>query len=85
MEANTVFVWTYLNADLPGCSVVKNLPANTGDSASIPGSERSPVEGNYRPLQCSCLGNPMDKEPGGLQSMNCKGIRPDLVTKQQQP
>ena len=30
----------------PGASVVKNLPANAGDAGSIPGSGRSPAEGN---------------------------------------
>ena len=30
---------------------------------------RSPGEGNGYPLQYSCLGNPMDRGPGGLQSM----------------
>ena len=44
----------------PGGSVVKNLPANTGDVGSIPGSEISPGEGHSNPLQYSCLGNPMD-------------------------
>ena len=45
----------------PGESVVKNLPANagdTGDVSSIPGSGRSPGEGNGSPLQYSCLENP---------------------------
>ena len=32
--------------DFPGGAVVKNLPANPGDLASIPGSGRSPGEGN---------------------------------------
>ena len=44
--------------------VVKNLPANTGDirdKSSIPGSGRSPGEGNGNPLQYSCLGNLMDR------------------------
>ena len=45
----------------PGGSVVKNLPANAGDVGSIPGSERSPGEGNGSPLQYSCLENPMDR------------------------
>ena len=49
----------------PGGSVVKkkkkNPPANAGDVGSIPGSERSPREGNCNPLQDSCLGNPMDR------------------------
>jgi len=44
----------------PGGSVVKNLPANAGDLSLIPGSGRSPREGNGNPLQCSCLENPMD-------------------------
>ena len=45
----------------PGCSVVKNRPANAGVSASIPGLERYPGEGNDNPLQYSSLGNPMDR------------------------
>ena len=42
--------------------MVKNLPANagdTGDSSSSPGSERSPGRGNGNPFQYSCLGNPL--------------------------
>jgi len=42
--------------------MVKNLPANAGDAGSIPGSGRSPGEGNGNPFQYSCLGKPMDKE-----------------------
>ena len=34
---------------------------NTGDEGSIPGSGRSPGEGNGNPLQHSCLENPMDR------------------------
>ena len=45
----------------PGCSVVKNPPANAGDVGSIPGLGRSPGEENGNPLQYSCLGNPMDR------------------------
>ena len=44
--------------------MVKNLPANagdTGDIGSIPGLERSPGGGNGNPLQYSCLKNPMDR------------------------
>ena len=46
----------------PSGSVAKNLPANAGDSSSIPGSERAPGGGNGNPLQYSCLENPMDRE-----------------------
>ena len=48
----------------PGGSVLKNPPANagaTGDSGSIPGSGRSPREGNDNTLQYSCLYNSMDR------------------------
>ena len=41
--------------------VVENPPANAGDVGLIPGSGRSPGEGNGSPLQCSCLENPMDR------------------------
>ena len=41
--------------------MVKNPPANTGDTGFIPGSERSPGEGNGSTLQYSCLGNPMNR------------------------
>ena len=44
--------------------MVKNPPANAGDSGDtgwIPGSGRSSGEGDGHPLQCSCLGNPMDR------------------------
>ena len=44
-----------------GGSVVKNPPANVGDTGSIPELERSPGEGNYNPLQYSCLGNSMNR------------------------
>ena len=56
-------------------SVVKNPLANAGDtrdSGSIPGSERSPGVGNGKPLQYSCLENPMDRGAWQLQSMGHK-------------
>ena len=46
----------------PGDSVVKNLPANAGDAGSSPVSGKPPEEGNGKPLQYFCLGNPMDRE-----------------------
>ena len=50
-----------LRLGFPSGSVVKNLPANAGDAGSIPGSGRSPGEGNGNPLQSSCQENPMDR------------------------
>ena len=45
----------------PVGSVVKNLPANAGDTGLIPGSGKSPGEGNGNPLQYSRLGNLMNR------------------------
>ena len=53
--------YVYLYMGFPGGSVVKNLPANEGDVGLIPGSGRSPGEGNGNLLQYPCLGNPMDR------------------------
>ena len=39
----------------------KNPLANAGDVGSIPGSRRSPGEGNGNPLHYSCLENFMDR------------------------
>ena len=50
--------------DVPGSSVVKNPPANAGDTedvSSIPGLGRSLGGGNDNPLQYFCLKNLMDK------------------------
>ena len=54
----------YSKPGFPDSSVVKNLPANAGDSGdagSIPGSGRSPGGENGNPLHYSCLGNPKDR------------------------
>ena len=45
----------------PGGSDGKASACNVGDPGLIPGSGRFPGEGNGNPLQCSCLGNPMDR------------------------
>ena len=48
----------------PGCSVVKNPPANAGDTGDvgwIHESGRSPGGGHGRPLQYSCLENSTDR------------------------
>jgi len=44
-----------------GGSVVKNLPASSRDLDLITGSGRALREANGNPLQCSCLGNPMNR------------------------
>ena len=45
----------------PGSLDGRESACNAGDLASIPGSGRSPGEGNGNPLQYSCLENPMDR------------------------
>ena len=51
---------TQLHSSFPGGSDGKVSACNAGDPGSIPGSGRSPGEGNGNPLQHSCLENPMD-------------------------
>ena len=46
--------------DFPGCSDSKASVCDVGDLGLIPGSGRSPGEGNGNPPQHSCLENPMD-------------------------
>ena len=41
--------------------MVENPPANEGDVGLIPGLGRFPGEGNGKPIQYSCVGNPMDR------------------------
>ena len=60
--------------------MVKNPPANAGDSGLTPGLGRSPGEGNGYPLQYSCLGNPMDRVAWQLQSMELQWVGHDSET-----
>ena len=57
--------------------MVKDLPAMQETWGLIPGLGRSPEEGDGYLLQYSCLENPMDKEPGGLQSMGSQRVGQD--------
>ena len=57
--------------------VVKNMPANAGDTGSIPGSGRFPGGGNGNPLQYSCLGNPMDRGSWQATSMGSQRVGHD--------
>ena len=51
----------FSNLGFPGGSDGKESACNVGDLDSIPGSGRSPGEGNGYPLQYSCLEKPMDR------------------------
>ena len=66
--------------------LVKSLPAKVGDardSGLIPGSGRSPREGNDNPLQYSCLGNPKDRGAWWATVHGAAIFGHDLENKQQ--
>ena len=58
-----------------GGSDGKASACNAGDPGSIPGSGRSPGEGNGNPLQYSCLENSVDRGGLGLQSKGLQRVR----------
>jgi len=63
--------------------MIKNPPANAGDTGLIPGLGReSPGEENGSPLQYSCLENPMDREAWWATVHGVTKSGHDLVTKQ---
>ena len=57
--------------------MVKNLPANTGDSGSIPGPLEKEMATHSSILAREILGT---EEPGGLQSTESQRVRHNLVT-----
>ena len=65
----------------PGGSDGKASACNAGDLGSIPGSGRSPGEGNGNPLQHSCLDNPMDRGAWRATVHGVTRFRHDLATK----
>ena len=66
-----------LTGSSPGSSDDKESACNEGDMGSIAGSARSSGEGNGYQLHYSCLGNPMDRGPGGLQPLGLQRVRHD--------
>ena len=68
--------------------VVNNPPANAGDTRDaglIPGSGRSPGEGNDNPRQYSCLENPTDRGAWQATVHGVARVRHDLATKPPPP
>ena len=66
---------------LPGSSIGKESACSGGDLGSIPGSGRSPGEGNGKPIQYSCLENPMDRGTWRATVHGVARVRHDLATK----
>ena len=60
MQLST-YTFTPILALFPGGLEGKPSACNAGDLGSIPGSGRSPAEGNGTPLQYFCLENPVDR------------------------
>ena len=63
--------WELLYSLREKATRVKASACTAGDLGSIPGSGRSPGEGNGNPLQYSCLENPMD---GGAWRATVHGV-----------
>ena len=61
--------------------MVKNPPANAGDTGSVSGSGRPPGEGNGNPVQYYCLGNPLDM---GAWQVIVHGHEKELDTAEQE-
>ena len=62
-------------------SVGKESACSAGDLGSIPGSGKSPGEGNGNPLQYSCLENPMDRGSWQATVYEVARVGHDLATK----
>ena len=85
MKIKLVSIWKALQIvpgyistmGFPGVSVIKNPPANAGDTDLIPESGRFPGEGHDNQLQCSCLKNPMDT---GAQWAIVHGVTKESAT-----
>ena len=58
----------------------KESACNAGNTGSIPGSGKSPGEGNGNPLEYSYLGNPMDR---GAWRATVHGVAEESDTSEQ--
>ena len=67
-----------LNMGFPSVSDGKESACQAGDPSSLPGLGGSPGEGNGNPLQCCCLGNPMDDRGAWWSTVH--GVAKELDT-----
>ena len=75
MEGNLLYSKSTDLKGFFGGSDGKESACNAVDPGLIPGSGRSPAEGNGNPLQYSCLENPMD---GGVWQAIVHGVAKEL-------
>ena len=71
-----------LHKVFPHSSVSKESACYAGDLGLIPGSGRSPGEGNNNPLQYSCLENPVDRGAWWATVHGVIRVRHDLATEE---
>ena len=71
----------YFTISFPHSSVSRESACNAGDPVLIPGSGRSPGEGNGNPLQYSCLENPVDRGAWWATAHGVTRVGHDLATK----
>ena len=77
-------VWLLGNSGLPWWLIRKGSACQHRDEGLIPGSGRSPGEGNGTLLQCSCLGSCHGHSSlAGYSSWDHNTVQHDLATKQQ--
>ena len=61
MTVHSTLDWTLPLGSFPSYSDSKESACNAEDTCSIPGSDRTPEEGNGNPLQYSCLEKSTDR------------------------
>ena len=69
----------FIPRSFPGGSDNKESACNAEDLDSIPGSARSPGEGNGNPLQYSCLEDSIDREAWWAQKLALESKSPNLL------
>ena len=74
-------IGTDIHWGFPGSSIGKESACSAGDLGSIPGSGRSPGEGNGNPRQYSCLENAMDRGAWRATVHGVVRVRHDLASK----
>ena len=75
----------HIRTSFPGSSVTgKESACSVGDPGSIPGSGRSPGEGDGSPLQYSCLENLMDRGAWWATAHGVARVGHDLATKERE-
>ena len=83
MYSGLKILWLFLFSSFHS-SVSKESACNKRDSGSIPGSERSPGEGNGNPLQGYCPENPVDRGAWQTRVHGVARVGHDLTTKERE-